>query len=349
MDLNTMEEKVANMKYKCLEEFLADTQTVLHNVFLTYGGMYVLQSWPSHRLSYTMCFSPTEVCMSCSHGPRTDCPTQCVSHLQRYVCPAVMALAQTVLHNVFLTYGGMYVLQSWPSYRLSYTMCFSPTEVCMSCSHGPRTDCPTQCVSHLRRYVCPAVMALIQTVLHNVFLTYRGMYVLQSWPSHRLSYTMCFSPTEVCMSCSHGPHTDCPTQCVSHLQRYVCPAVMALIQTVLHNVFLTYGGMYVLQSWPSHTLSYTMCFSPTEVCMSCSHGPHTDCPTQCVSHLRRYVCPAVMALIHTLLHMLLHGIVLFTDALRTFYLLSCGIGHMVKDCSDNDKVNCSCHFMGYSF
>ncbi|XP_041367702.1 zinc finger MYND domain-containing protein 11-like isoform X2 [Gigantopelta aegis] len=37
MDLNTMEEKVANMKYKCLEEFLGDTQTVLHNVFLTYG------------------------------------------------------------------------------------------------------------------------------------------------------------------------------------------------------------------------------------------------------------------------------------------------------------------------
>ena len=41
MDLNTMEEKVANMKYKCLEEFLADTQTVLHNVFLTYGGTFI--------------------------------------------------------------------------------------------------------------------------------------------------------------------------------------------------------------------------------------------------------------------------------------------------------------------
>ncbi|XP_067649263.1 zinc finger MYND domain-containing protein 11-like isoform X1 [Haliotis asinina] len=37
MDLNTMETKVQAKKYKCLEEFLADAQNVLHNVFLLYG------------------------------------------------------------------------------------------------------------------------------------------------------------------------------------------------------------------------------------------------------------------------------------------------------------------------
>ena len=31
--------------------------------------------------------------------------------------------------------------------------------------------------------------------------------------------------------------------------------------------------------------------------------------------------------------------VLFTDALNTFYLRLCGIGHMVKDHSDSDKGN----------
>ncbi|XP_050418210.1 zinc finger MYND domain-containing protein 11 [Patella vulgata] len=37
MDLNMMEEKVSNHKYKCLEEFQADAQTVLHAVFVVYG------------------------------------------------------------------------------------------------------------------------------------------------------------------------------------------------------------------------------------------------------------------------------------------------------------------------
>ena len=42
---------------------------------------------------------------------------------------------------------------------------------------------------------------------------------------------------------------------------------------------------------------------------------------------------------------------LFNDALNTFYLCLYGVGHMVKDHSDSERVReetCCCH-MGYSF
>ena len=38
MDLNRIEQKVENHKYRSLEEFLADTQLIFHNVYLLYGG-----------------------------------------------------------------------------------------------------------------------------------------------------------------------------------------------------------------------------------------------------------------------------------------------------------------------
>ena len=42
------------------------------------------------------------------------------------------------------------------------------------------------------------------------------------------------------------------------------------------------------------------------------------------------------------------GKVLFNDALNTFYLLSYGIGYMIKDHSDRKRIHCH-HYMGYSF
>ena len=38
MDLDTMEEKTLNKKYKYVEQFKADAQTLYHNVFICYGG-----------------------------------------------------------------------------------------------------------------------------------------------------------------------------------------------------------------------------------------------------------------------------------------------------------------------
>ena len=38
MDLNTMEDKSTNRKYKYLEQFYADARTILHNIFICYGG-----------------------------------------------------------------------------------------------------------------------------------------------------------------------------------------------------------------------------------------------------------------------------------------------------------------------
>ena len=43
------------------------------------------------------------------------------------------------------------------------------------------------------------------------------------------------------------------------------------------------------------------------------------------------------------------GIVLFNDALNTFYLLLHGVKHMAKDHSDSKKKTHCCHFMGYFF
>ena len=42
------------------------------------------------------------------------------------------------------------------------------------------------------------------------------------------------------------------------------------------------------------------------------------------------------------------GNVLFNDALNTFYLRLCGVGHMVKDHSDSERESSLPH-MGYSF
>ena len=46
---------------------------------------------------------------------------------------------------------------------------------------------------------------------------------------------------------------------------------------------------------------------------------------------------------------LMEGIVLFNDALNTFYLQLYGVKHMVKDHSDSEREETCCHHMGYSF
>lgn len=38
MDLNAMEMKVQASRYRCLEEFYADAQTIHHNCVLVYGS-----------------------------------------------------------------------------------------------------------------------------------------------------------------------------------------------------------------------------------------------------------------------------------------------------------------------
>lgn len=38
MDLNTMEKKAQKNKYKSLEQFRADAQTIVHNVVIYHGG-----------------------------------------------------------------------------------------------------------------------------------------------------------------------------------------------------------------------------------------------------------------------------------------------------------------------
>lgn len=38
MDLNGMEIKVQASRYRCVEEFYADAQIILHNCVLLYGG-----------------------------------------------------------------------------------------------------------------------------------------------------------------------------------------------------------------------------------------------------------------------------------------------------------------------
>ena len=44
------------------------------------------------------------------------------------------------------------------------------------------------------------------------------------------------------------------------------------------------------------------------------------------------------------------GNVLFNDGLNTFYLRLHGVGHMVKDHSDNEREETRCrHYVGYSF
>ena len=43
------------------------------------------------------------------------------------------------------------------------------------------------------------------------------------------------------------------------------------------------------------------------------------------------------------------GNVLFNDTLNTFYLRLYGIRHMVKDHTDSERKETSCHHMGYSF
>ena len=43
------------------------------------------------------------------------------------------------------------------------------------------------------------------------------------------------------------------------------------------------------------------------------------------------------------------GIVLFNDALNTFYLLIYGVRHMVKDHSDSEREETCCRHIGYSF
>ena len=40
MDLNTMENKIKNRRYRYLEDFEADAYIVLHNTFICYGGRY---------------------------------------------------------------------------------------------------------------------------------------------------------------------------------------------------------------------------------------------------------------------------------------------------------------------
>jgi hypothetical protein len=45
MDLNTMEGKVQASRYKCLEEFYADAQIVLHNCVLVYGSQCTFLSF----------------------------------------------------------------------------------------------------------------------------------------------------------------------------------------------------------------------------------------------------------------------------------------------------------------
>lgn len=39
MDLTKMENKTKNRKYRYLEQFQADAQTIFHNVSVCYGGM----------------------------------------------------------------------------------------------------------------------------------------------------------------------------------------------------------------------------------------------------------------------------------------------------------------------
>ena len=41
-DLNSIENKVNNHKYRSLDEFLADTQLIYHNTHLIYGGNTIL-------------------------------------------------------------------------------------------------------------------------------------------------------------------------------------------------------------------------------------------------------------------------------------------------------------------
>ena len=37
-DLNTIEQKTRDRKYKYLEQFIADARTIVHNTFLVFGG-----------------------------------------------------------------------------------------------------------------------------------------------------------------------------------------------------------------------------------------------------------------------------------------------------------------------
>lgn len=38
VDLSTMESKTESRKYKYLEQFYADARTILHNIFVCFGG-----------------------------------------------------------------------------------------------------------------------------------------------------------------------------------------------------------------------------------------------------------------------------------------------------------------------
>ena len=42
MDLNRMEAKCDDRKYKYLDQFYTDCRTILHNVYISYGGQYYI-------------------------------------------------------------------------------------------------------------------------------------------------------------------------------------------------------------------------------------------------------------------------------------------------------------------
>lgn len=58
MDLNMMQEKANNRKYKYLEQFYADALTILHNIFICYGGK---STQPKCFLSFCSIFFFTKV------------------------------------------------------------------------------------------------------------------------------------------------------------------------------------------------------------------------------------------------------------------------------------------------
>lgn len=41
MDLDMMDDKVKANKYESLEEFKADAQTIVHNVVIYHGGLFI--------------------------------------------------------------------------------------------------------------------------------------------------------------------------------------------------------------------------------------------------------------------------------------------------------------------
>ncbi|KAK3108848.1 hypothetical protein FSP39_017157 [Pinctada imbricata] len=88
MDLNKIEQKVENHKYRSLEEFLADTQLIYHNVYLLYGG-----KGQGHMIRL---YSPMDL---------NKIEQKVENHKYRSL-EEFLADTQLIYHNVYLLYGG---------------------------------------------------------------------------------------------------------------------------------------------------------------------------------------------------------------------------------------------------